>query len=104
MKRVGTSSQQPEEKPAQNPSSTKSMALAMLNRREQLEGKRKQEEDKKKEDQDRADKQNRVSIHSLSVFVDEGHGAGGTEGPDQGRLGEEPDDVCCVFSSSSIGI
>lgn len=51
-----------EDKSGFNPSSTKSMTLAMQQRREELEQKRKQEEAKKKEEQDRLEKANRVSL------------------------------------------
>lgn len=54
-----------EDKGAQNPSSTKSMTLAMQKRREQLEQKRKDEETKAQVDQDRFNKQNRVSLLHL---------------------------------------
>lgn len=61
--------QQVEDKAAQNPSSTKSMSLAMQKKREDLEAKRKQEEMKKKEDQERIDKLNRVSLFKFQICV-----------------------------------
>lgn len=48
------------EKGANNPSSTKSMNLAMQRKREDLEKKRKQDEMNKKEDEERIIKQNRM--------------------------------------------
>ena len=57
-----------DDKAAQNPSSTKSMTLAMLKRREQLEDKRKGHEDKAQEDREREEKQNRVSINTVAQY------------------------------------
>ena len=56
MKKLQAATVASEDKNTQNPSSTKSMTLAMQRRREELEGKRKEEEDQTKVDKDRTDK------------------------------------------------